>query len=239
MEQEFIPTHFKTAADQWPTDGVFYFETASGRFLCRNSPWFRSSIRVRDMLSSRNAALMPHRESLKVSYPRLARETLEQAVGFFDHVAASLRSEAVLLLVYDLNETRLITLAPRQTGIVGRFENGARTPMRLEYDRPPLPPGRIYLGDLHSHANLPAFTSCVDDNDETCDGIFGIVGRVHSEPPEFHLSTLVDGQRFMLSLEMFCEGYERRRQFPEQWLDQVRVSVEPILRQTVPLAEKL
>ena len=88
-----------------------------------------------------------------------------------------------------------------------------------------MPPPRHHLlvGDIHSHADLDAYPSGQDRNDELYrDGVHVVVGRIDREPPQFHLEFAVDGQRFRLKFDSFLRGYQRRRRIvPQKWMDKV------------------
>jgi hypothetical protein len=57
------------------------------------------------------------------------------------------------------------------------------------------------------------------------------VGRIESEPPEFHIELAIDGHRFDLAAEHLFEGYrQRRRSVPQKWIEQVQVKVEKLGR---------
>src|SRR5262249_34017864 len=92
----------------------------------------------------------------------------------------------------------------------------------------PLPARHLLVGDIHCHGNLAAYSSYTDQADELYrDGLHGVVGRIESEPPEFHLELAIDGYRFLLTMDDLVEDYRKRRGFvPQKWLEKVKVKVE-------------
>jgi len=88
-----------------------------------------------------------------------------------------------------------------------------------------LPDGWVILGDVHSHVDHWPNPSYIDDLDETHRaGMHVVIGRIRSEPPEFHIEAVVDGQRFVLRPDQIMEDYRcRRDKFPRAWLDKVKI----------------
>jgi len=218
-----IPVYLKTADDMpRPADPEFYLLTRDGAFLCRNHPFFASDVPTRRPIR----VLASHKPQVLVSYPMVEAAMLETIVGFFSRVYQLHGSEAVVLLIWDLNEQRYQLLVPEQEATVWQ-SSGKRSPQDVAYRVPVLPPGQLLVGDIHSHGNMPAFTSMTDARDERHrDGVHGVVGKIESEPPEFHVELAIDGERFSLKTEQIFEGYQARRSdVPEAWLAQVKVRV--------------
>jgi hypothetical protein len=220
-----IPHYLKTDDGMpRPDDPEFYWLTREGAFLCRNHPFFATDVPTRRPVK----ALAAHAPHCLIRYPKVKTSTLESIVGFFDRVYELHRSEAVVLLLWDLDGQRYKIVVPEQEATVSESWSGRRSPRDVRYKVPVSPPRHLLVGDIHSHGNLEAFASLTDEVDERFrDGIHAIVGRMDQEPPEFHLELAVDGYRFELKMDQLFEGYERRRRFvPRQWLNRVRVKVE-------------
>jgi hypothetical protein len=221
-----IPLYLKTdAAMPRPNDSEFYWLTQDGAFLCRNHPFFVSDVPARRPVK----ALAPHEPRCVLRYPRVKASTLEFIVAFFDRVYELHRSEAVVLLLWDLDNQRYKVWVPEQEATVLRSWGGSLSPWDVRYTVPaPLPPRHLLVGDIHCHGNMAAFASSTDEADERYrDGVHVIVGHIQDEPPEFHLELAIDGYRFRLKEEQLFEGYRKRRRFvPRKWLDQVKVKVD-------------
>jgi hypothetical protein len=154
---------------------------------------------------------------------------LEFIVGFFHRVYELHSSESVVLLLWDLERQRYRLHVPEQEATVWQSWSGKRSPIDVRYTVPaPLPPRHLLVGDVHCHGNMAAFSSSTDRDDEIYrDGVHGIVGRIDSEPPEFHLELAIDGYRFALRFDQIFDGYEKRRHFvPQKWVEQVRIKTE-------------
>src|SRR5262249_36569255 len=152
----------KTQADMpRPADPEFYLLTQNGTFLCRNHPFFSSDVRTDRPVR----ALAGHRASVVVNYPRLRRPALEAIVGFFGRVYQLHGSAAVVLLAWDVRAARYRLVVPEQEATV--WQSGTtRAAQDVGYRVPALPPGLLLVGDIHSHANMRAFTSWADEADE-------------------------------------------------------------------------
>jgi PRTRC genetic system protein A len=220
-----IPVYLKTAAEMSrPTDPEFFLLAQNGTFLCRNHPFFTSDVQTRRPIR----ALAEHAPSVTIRYPKLKASTLETIVGFFWRVYELHRSEAVVLLLWDLKEKRYRLCIPPQEASVWQSRSGRRSPQDVRYRVPALPPGQLLVGDIHSHCNMGAFASHQDAMDEIHrDGVHAVVGRIEDEPPEFHVELAIDGHRFQLEPGQLFEGYSVRRNFvPKAWIEQVQVRIE-------------
>jgi hypothetical protein len=219
------PIFVKLAPDMPLPDDVpvFHLLTRDGLFLCRNHPFFRSSVRVEQFPSE----LAAHQPFLKMRYPKLPRKLVEQVVGFFAIVGRHHASEAAVLLAWDKTAETVVAIVPEQIGLVGCGWYGDPFPMELQYEIPPLPPNLTLIGDMHSHVDGPAYASSMDKADEEYRaGLHIVVGRIRYEPPEFHCEVTVDGVRFAIKdLGTIMAGYQRRREreVPPEWLDRLTV----------------
>jgi hypothetical protein len=218
-----VPVYLKTADDMpRPREAEFFWITRSGTYLCRNHPFFQSDVPARRMPSS----LASHRTVCRLKFPLLGVAALEHVVGFFDEVFRRHGSEAIVLVLWDLRRKRYRLCVPPQQATVWESQSGLPTPMDVSYQvSAALPPQHLLIGDIHSHADMQAYSSGIDTHDERYrDGIHAVVGRVDREPPEFHLEMSVDGCRFALQFGHFFQGYRaRRRRFPKSWLEQVEI----------------
>jgi hypothetical protein len=223
--QLLTPILLKTTDDlPWPEEQrVFHLVTSNGLFLCRNHPFFTSSVPV-DRWPSELAA---HAPFLRLRYPRLRQRAFERIVGFFAVIGETFGAEAAVLLAWDPVGRCIELIVPEQRSLVSSGWGGRCYPLSVEYDMPPLPEGWMWIGDAHSHADEAAYASAQDASDERHrPGLHIVVGRICDEPPEFHIEVTVDGMRFRVKrLETVVEGYERRRvaEVPSEWIEKVEV----------------
>ena len=218
------PILLKTTDDMpWSEDeNVFHLVTSSGLFLCRNHPFFTSSVPV----DRWPAELAAHAPFLRLRYPRLPQRVFERIVGFFAMIGESFGAEAAVLLAWDSSRHCIEVIVPEQRSLVSSSWSGRCYPLSVEYTVPPLPEGWMWIGDVHSHVDEPAYASTMDEKDEHHrPGLHIVVGRLFSEV-EFHIVVTVDGMRFRVKrIETVVEGYEQRRvdEVPSEWIAKVEV----------------
>jgi hypothetical protein len=217
------PIYLKTRDDMpWPEEEVFYLLANNGLFLCRNHPFFQSSVPARRCPSE----LAEHAPTLHLRYPKLPRWLLEVTVGFFARVAHLHNAEAAVLLAWDNTANRPRLLVPEQTATVGTGWRGDTYPIGVHYETPAeLPPGWTLIGDIHSHVEESAYASATDRHDETHrPGLHIVVGRISREPPDVHVEAVVDGTRFHVDPSFVLDTYRRRKgRVPPAWLQKVKI----------------
>lgn len=221
-----IPVYLKTDPDApRPDDPEFYWIAQNGTFLCRNHPFFESDVRT----DRQPRALAPHAPNCRSCYPMLSRAALEYVVGFFGLVFRTHAAEAIVLLYWDTRRERYRLRVPQQEATVWESKSGQRSPMNVRYQTPvDVPPHELLVGDIHSHGDLSAYASHMDQSDEIHrDGLHAVVGCVHRNLPEFHADLSVDGARFTFRPEHIFRGFHQARHFiPAVWMSRVRIVVQ-------------
>jgi len=201
---------------------IYYVLAANGLFLVRNHAFFRSSVPAPSFPSE----LAEHRESFEPRFPRIPKDLFERIVAFFSAVAEAYGAEAGVLLYWDPAARALHAIPPPQIATITRGYRGRGQPVGLHYEIPRwVPPTWLLVGDVHSHAQLAAYASSTDQDDEHhYPGLHIVVGEIHREPPSFHVEAVIDERRFPLTIADVVEGYERRAtHFPPKWLRHLRV----------------
>jgi proteasome lid subunit RPN8/RPN11 len=226
------PVFLKTAEDMgWPKGKrTFYLLTADGLFICRDHPFFRSSVLARGWPSE----LAHHREFLRLSYPKVPRRLLELCVGFFGCMADAWSAEAAVILVWDERVRRVRLIVPDQVSKCRRTYSGSLYGLSVHYEVPALPAHLAVIGDVHSHVDGQAYASYADRDDETYrPGLHIVCGRIDREPPQFHVDAVVDGVRFTVASDRVLEGYRRRRSgVPKEWLRRVKIEIDDPYRRS-------
>ena len=221
------PIYLKTSAEMsWPDDKAFFLVASNGLFLCRNHPLFRSCVPARHWPSE----LAPQDERLTPLFPKVPQAIIEAVVAFFARVAELHHAEAAALLAWDQAAGNVRLIIPHQRCTVEETWRGNRYPVGVHYDAPAQLAGDLILmGDIHSHADMPAYASYTDRADEDYRaGLHIVVGRVDLEPPDFHAEAAVDGIRFRLDTAQVIERYVRRRpHVPNGWFDRLTIDVLP------------
>ncbi|MDE1871729.1 MAG: Mov34/MPN/PAD-1 family protein [Candidatus Micrarchaeota archaeon] len=145
---------------------------------------------------------------------RISLELVNQIVAFFREVYKRYGSEAAGYIYYHPAEKRWQFIVPKQT------VSGAS----CKYELHPLShlpnPWRL-AGTIHSHANMAAFHSSTDCDDEhNFDGVHITVGRLGESQPEFACSIVAGGTRFKAEPSLILEGWPEAT-VPDEWLRQV------------------
>jgi hypothetical protein len=221
-----IPVYMKTSAQMTrPHDEEFFLITRDGTFKCRNHQFFQSDVPARKQPKS----LAQHQSRCIVRYPKLGRAALEYIIGFFDRIYRLHQSEAVVLLYWDTIRERYRLVVPEQEASVWATSSGKNMPLDVKYKIPlKMPAHWLLAGDIHSHGDINAYASAMDQADEHYrDGVHGIIGRIEDDPPAVHLELAIDGSRFTLKPGQLFRGYHKRRlRVPQAWIDRVKVVVE-------------
>ena len=207
----------------WP-DGerLFYSVTQDGLYICRQHEFFRSCVKAKEGPSE----LGSQTPSFEPRFPAIPREIMERAVGFFTRIAELYGSESAALLVWDSTEGCVRLVVPHQTATMGGMKTKHPYPIGVHYDPPTdMPVDWVVIGDIHCHVNYSAYASSTDKEDELHSaGLHIVVGRIHEDPPEFHVEAVVDGERFDLALDEICEAYVKRHmEVPPEWIEQVEI----------------
>lgn len=216
--------HLKTDADEpRPVSApMSYVLSGSGLFIQRHTEFFTSCVPARRW----PAELADQDRFLESRYPKIRRRQFERIVGFFSLIGSASGGEAIVLLYWNRRTRRIEIVVPPQVAIVSRGNDGRGHPIGLDYEMPlPASPELVPFGDIHSHVQLPAYSSGTDVHDEIHrPGLHIVLGKLHLEPPDIHVEAVVDGERFPLQAEQVIGGYRGRNlRVPEEWRQQVRV----------------
>ncbi len=214
-----IPVYFKTEDFTEPATDIYYLITARSNFLVKKTNLFTSVTQAEVI-----PGLLGQKESLSLRLPRLPREIVEQMYGFFDAVFQMWDGEAIVFLYYSPETGDFKIEPPPQT--LFRYKSFAgfwRTEMRVTYGYLQRPEGYIKLGDAHSHADLPAFFSCKDDEDDKEDGLRITLGNLDRSRPDVSASFVVNGARFTLNPEDVLEDFSTPAPPPQEWLERITV----------------
>ena len=198
---------------------VYYLLAENGLYLFKDVNLYKASVKVEGF-----PGLLSHSESIELKFPKIPQQVIERAMGFFYEVFYRYRSEAIVLLFYSQSEGFKIGI-PEQ--FVDRW-NSWNYQYGVRYKNFPTPHGFYRMGTWHSHCELPASHSAVDDLDEENeDGLHIVCGNLNWEAPSFSVSFVVNGRRFLLNEDRIFEGYSKPiLPPPEKWLKKIKV-LEP------------
>jgi hypothetical protein len=212
-----FPIVLKTPGHTEPDAGLYYLVADNGIFQVRDTPMYRAVTRTPGPVPG----LRPEYERVQLKFPRLRRRQMEDVLAFFKEVYDRDRAEAIVVLFYRLATREFHLVAPPQT-LLGhrRYDGRWRADHGLRYENVPRPQGCVRFGTIHSHADLPAYSSGTDCADEQFeDGLHVVVGDFGYRELSIAAAFVVNGARFRLAPAEVVEPCKlpQRRARPE-WM---------------------
>lgn len=172
-----------------PNDKILYIITKKGTFLRKDLGTIRSCTKV-DSISFLKE-IEPYAE-LKV--PQMPGSILSVGFVFLKWVYNTHKSEGGLLIYYNSTTKEYRIYAPTQEVSCGGVS--------WDNQKELIPKGFIRLGTIHSHANMSAFHSGTDINDEkSFDGLHITFGNLGKTRPTLVASVVANGNRFPVKKE--------------------------------------
>lgn len=200
-------------------DPLHWIVAGNGVFQVRRGRGYRAVTRV-DAIPG----LEPEQVRLEYDFPRLPAELLDPVLAFFSDVWRLHRGEAIALLFYDGSEQFRALVPPQRISGWERTDSGWVAMHGVRYEIPPRPEGFVRFGSIHSHGDLPAYASHIDEHDERDqgDGLHVVFGNVERQTPSRSAAFVAGGVRFPLLPEgvlepMRCRGCAT----PAEWLAQI------------------
>jgi hypothetical protein len=210
--------------DTAPLAGPLHYVVAgNGVFQVRRGRGYRAVTRVASV-----PGLLPEQERLEYDFPRLPALLLDPVLAFFSEVWRVHRGEAIALLFWD-GRSQFRAIVPRQR-ISGWEQSGGRWVALhgVRYAIPERPEGFVRFGSIHSHGDLPAYASQVDEQDERAqgDGLHVVLGDVDRPVPSRSAAFVAGGVRFPLPPEDVLEPIRTRDcPAPAEWMAQIVDSI--------------
>jgi hypothetical protein len=188
------PVLLKTQPELRVEENLYYEVASNGVFQVKDSALYRAVTQVtRDV-----PGLYPSRERLEMRFPPLPAQPLEEVLAFFAEVNERFEGEAIVMIFYDPEARSYCFDAPPQR-IPGYrdYRGNLRAYLRLDYGRAARPEGHLLFGTIHSHADLSAYSSGVDCNDERFgDGLHIVYGHFGSSALSRCAGFAAGGRRF-------------------------------------------
>ena len=188
------PVLLKTEADVQVDEKLYYEVAANGFFQVTDTEHFRAVTQVtRDV-----PGLYPSRERLEMRFPPLPAEPLTEVLAFFAEVNRRFEGEAIVMIFFDPAARSYCFDAPPQR-IPGYrdYRGNLRAYLRLDYGAAARPEGHLLFGTIHSHADLSAYSSGVDCDDERFgDGLHAVYGHFGSSALSRSAAFVTGGRRF-------------------------------------------
>lgn len=140
---------------------------------------------------------------------KLPLELIKKVTAFFKQVYDKHKSEAVGYLYYESSSGEWDFIPPAQKA----------GPANVKYDKAPIKNGWSVVGTIHSHANLTAFHSGTDHDDEKYfDGVHITIGKLDTRTPEFACSIVCQGARAEYEPNDLIDGMDPVIDAPAEWM---------------------
>jgi len=151
----------------------------------------------------------------ELNVPKIPINLLGTTVAFFRRIYRKHSSEVFLQFYYDQKEEKYILHCPKQV-VSGASVNYKNDP---EYD------SKILVFEIHSHGNMGASFSMVDDADEKSDRFYGVIGSITDFFPDMVLRLVVGGREYEVDVEDLFEMDDElyhAENFPSDWVDRIK-----------------
>ena len=198
-----FPVLLKTGDQEEPAAAIHYVAASNGLFHVSKTPFYRAVTRTPGPVPG----LLPEEESLRLDCPPLPAALIEEVLAFFADVHRVHDGEAIVILFYDHSSGRYRVGVPPQT-VSGYYRSDGRwrAYYQLKYGSVARPEGFLRVGTIHSHADLPAYSSAVDCDDERFeDGLHIVFGELDRAQPSRSVAFASNGKRFPLAAATWLE----------------------------------
>jgi len=188
------PVLLKTEPDVAVDERLYYEVASNGIFQVKDTELYRAVTQVtRDV-----PGLYPSRERLEMRFPPLPAEPLQEVLVFFAEVNRRYEGEAIVMIFFDPGTRSYCFDAPPQRITGYRDSRGKlRAYLRLDYGSAPRPEGHLLFGTIHSHADLSAYSSGIDCDDERFgDGLHVVYGHFGTSSLSRSAGFVAGGRRF-------------------------------------------
>lgn len=187
---------------EMPDDDILYIVCKEGVYLKKNLGIMESITPVTNISILQTVEMMA-----KMHIKPIPAYQFAQVESFFREIYREHRSEAIVLLFYH-EERKVYKIVPPHQKV-----NGGS----VDYNRAITIEGFTMIGDIHSHANMSAFHSSVDDKDEeSFDGLHITIGNCGSENVSLSASIVSNGKRFMVEPSDYVNKLALTRDIDEE-----------------------
>lgn len=190
---------------EMPDDDIMYIVGKEGIFLKKKMGIMESIAPVE------NISILESVDSMaRMHIPPIPGPTFAKAVSFFRDVYKEYFGESIVLIFFNEENGRYKLFPPHQKVTAGS----------LDYNRGITIEGWSMIGTIHSHGNMSAFHSGVDDDDEkTFDGLHITVGDVKDEEVSISASIVSNGHRFMIEPSDYIKQVRKTKEIDEKQTD--------------------
>lgn len=214
------PVLLKTEPELNADERLYYEIASNGVFQVKDTEIFRAVTRVTRSVPG----LYPSREKLQLRFPPLPAALIDPVLAFFLEVYERYEGEAIVLLYYRPESQEYRALVPPQhiSGYRDAYGN-PRAYLRLDYGSVARPKGFRAFGTVHSHADLSAYASGVDCDDERFgDGLHVVFGHFGTSALSRCAAFVASGRRFHVEPDhVLPECVSPEGVAPEEWMQAV------------------
>jgi len=179
--------------NEMPKDDIYYIIGKEGVFLKKKLGVMESIAPVKNISILESVA-----SSARMHITKIPGKYIAKVISFFREVYDTYnRSEAIVLLFYN-EQTGEHKIVPPHQKVAGAS---------CDYDKGLTIDGYTMIGTIHSHGNMSAFHSGVDDSDEEhFDGLHLTFGDLGDKYPSLSSSIVSNGFRQMIEPEKYIDN---------------------------------
>lgn len=210
-----VSFYLKDGDFEEPPEDIYFLLASNGLFKITKTLAFTAATSFFIPCGKKElSTLDSHEESLDLHLPKkVSYKIFLDSLGFFREIYRLYKTEAEALLYWDENNREYVLDVKNQ--------KTKRWTLVAEVGHNP--EGLIRISTLHSHGDLWAFHSGIDDEDEEHDdGLHITFGEV-MQIPSVSCSVVIGGRRFMVpTREIFELKKLAAPQVPEEWIKKVK-----------------
>lgn len=154
-------------------------------------------------------------DSFTLDVPKIPINLLGTTVAFFRRIYRKHSSEVFLQFYYDEEGQKYILHCPQQ------MVSGAS----VNYKNDPKYDSKILVFEVHSHGNMGASFSSIDDADEKSDRFYGVIGNITNFFPDIMLRLVLGGREYEIEVDDLFDTDEElyhAETFPVDWVDKIK-----------------
>ncbi|GHU93044.1 hypothetical protein FACS1894208_01690 [Clostridia bacterium] len=142
--------------------------------------------------------------------PPIPATVLSEIVAFFRSIMGKTQYEALIHILWDKDNHEYCVRVPKQTV------------SKISVQAVPDDYGEtfIHVMDIHSHNNMAARFSSIDDADEKATRLYAVIGRLDCFYPQMRVRISNGGKYMPVNPNLMFEGLDT--DFPEEWLENVK-----------------
>lgn len=180
--------------NELPDDDIYYIIAKGGIYLKKKVGILESIAPVNQI-----SILEEIEPVAELNIRKIPAEKFAKILEFFKQVYSLKKSEACVLLHYNLNKKRyILQVPPQEVSYAG-----------IDYIKNVLYDGYDLIGSVHSHGSMSAFHSSIDHMDEKhFDGLHITIGNVDKQFVSVSTSIMSNGHRFNTSSSKYIDGLE-------------------------------